>query len=132
MRDGEKLSWDVCQPVFVRSVWRAMIGLWLGESLFGVSIFRREFSGCLTGGLLVIALFFCAIQAGNAIFQHKQYTRIMVALLLQQLFIWVVMVILLVVVKVHPVGFVLGVSCLPAAILLTLAWYKWQSRRMPS
>ena len=72
-----------------------------------------------------------AILAGNTFLQHKQYKHIILALMLQQLLIWVAMALLLIVVKVHPVAFVLGASLLPLSIVLTLAWYSLNSRKKP-
>jgi len=132
MTEHGKQRWDAGQPIFVRDVLRTLVGLWLVSS--GISAFtcRQGFSGMLSGGVLGIALYLVAILAGKALLQQKSYSRIMLALLWQQSLIWVAMALLLIMMKVHPVAFVLGASLLPLSIIFTLAWYILQRKRMPS
>lgn len=130
-QDTPGLRWDVGQPIFVRDVWRALLGLWLVSSGISAVAYRGGFGGLLSGGLLGIALLWTAILAGNAFLQYKPYKRIILGLMSKQLLIWVAMALLLIVVKVHPVAFVLGASLLPLSIVLTLAWYSLNSRKKP-
>jgi len=131
MASDEKKRWDPSQPAFIVDVLRVMVGMWIAICAIGAFRFHQGFGGLLAGGLLAIALYLAAIQAGRAVGQH-QGSRALFWLLVQQIGIWVVMALLLAVVRVHAVAFVLGVSILPGAIILTLLWYLVQSRRMPS
>ena len=129
---AKERRWDPSQPGFVIAVLRMMIGLWFALGIGGALGCRQGFGGLVSGGLVAIALYLLAIQAGRAITQQKQYIQTFGALLAQQMIIWLLMAILLCVVKVHPVAFVVGASILPVAIILTLSWYALQNRRMPS
>ncbi|MHB9023760.1 MAG: hypothetical protein ACYC7E_06225 [Armatimonadota bacterium] len=124
-------KWDPCTPGFVGAVFRTMLALWVGISLGGLLLFRTGFSGMVTGGLLGIALYLVAMLVARWISPKANYTWILVLLLLQQIILWGGMLILLVGFKVNPIGFVLGVSILPAAIIVTLLWFhlcrKWLS-----
>lgn len=131
MTNDIKQRWDASQPLFARDVLLTLIGCWLVISGIGAISCRREFLGLLTGGLLVIALYLIAFQAGSRLIQHKKFLTIMLALMAQQAIIWIAMAVLLLVVKVRPVAFTLGASILPIAIVVTFLWYRVQSRRMP-
>lgn len=131
MTTGGQQRWDPSQPAFVVDVLKTLTGLWIAVSVLGALTIRPWFGGLLTGGLLAIALYLVAIQAGKAVALRRGHARVLAGLLLQQLGIWVLMAILLNVVKVHPVAFVLGVSILPVAIIVTLIWYAVQNKRTP-
>lgn len=123
--------WDPCTPAFVVTVLRVMLGLWVVASVAAIAAFRGGAGGVAGGGLLAIALYLLAAQAGARLSPEARARRVVFGLLAKQLVLWAGMAALLVVVKVSPAGFVLGVSILPAAIVLALAWYRLR-RRKPS
>ncbi len=129
MNENGKQRWDAGQPIFVRDVLRTLIGLWLLGCGISAVLFSQGFVGMLSGGLLGIALYLIALFTRKAFFHDKQYRHIMLALMLQQMLIWVAMAFLLLIVKVHPVTFVLGASLMPFSIIRPCVWYFVQRRR---
>lgn len=128
----EQQRWDPSSPGFVTAVLRTMIGLFLIVILLGILRYRAGIWGLLSGGALAMILYLTAMHAGRVFVRTKNYTRTMLWLMLSQVILWVGMALLLAVVKVNPIGFILGVSVMPAAIILTLVWYHIRKRRLPS
>jgi hypothetical protein len=107
-----------------------MIGLAAGVLLVGTWICPPAFTGLLSGTGIALLLFASAILAGRVFVHSHHYGRTMAWLLLSQFILWVSMALLLVVVKVHPIGFAVGVTILPLSVLMTLGWYVVRGRRM--
>jgi hypothetical protein len=124
--------WDPCTPGFVLSVLRATIALWLLASLLCIYIYRPVFWGVLSGGFIALAALLIIIRVGRQLSPTAHYAPMMLGLHGLHLLLWVGMAFLLAVVRVHPLGFLLGASVLPMAIVGTLAWYLVQQKRMPS
>jgi hypothetical protein len=124
--------WDPSTPGFVLSVLRATVLLWLCESLITLFSYRSAFWGVLSGGFIALAALLIIIRAGRQLSPTAHYAPIMIGLFCLHLLIWVLMAVLLAFVKVHPLGFLLGASALPAAIVGTLAWYLLQGKRTAS
>ncbi|HOS44170.1 MAG TPA: hypothetical protein PK794_10800, partial [Armatimonadota bacterium] len=114
--------WDPCTPRFLVSTMRMMVGLWIIVSAVAAGWFAPAFWGALTGGLVALAAFCIALRAGHAIAPGARFARIMTVLQLKQLALWAAIAVLMMVVKVEPAGFAVGVSILPVGILLTLGW----------
>jgi len=107
---------------FVREILWVMLGLWAIMLAVGLWRFPGSWSGLLSGGALAVALYLIAIRAGTIFLRTRRFGPVMTTLLVSQLVIWGGMAVLLAVLKVHPIGFVIGVSCLPLAVVLTLIW----------
>lgn len=75
------------------------------------------------GGLIAVILFVSAARAGKVFTEKVNYNSVMFRLMGAQLVIWVGMAFLLAYFKIDGPGFVIGVSILPVAIILTLTWY---------
>lgn len=115
--------WDPSLPGFPVAVLQTLCGLY-GLAVLLSSLFARSaFSGLLTGGGVAIALYLIALQAGRVLQRTRSFPKVMLWLILSQCIIWVGTAVLVTYIKVPPVGFVLGVSLLPSAIVLTLAYY---------
>ncbi|OPZ85365.1 MAG: hypothetical protein BWY76_01439 [bacterium ADurb.Bin429] len=115
--------WDPCTPHFLVSTMRTMVGLWIIVSATAAGWFASAFGGALAGGLVAIAAFYIALHAGKTVTPDARFARVMAVLQLKQLALWVAIALLIMVVKVEPAGFAVGVSILPVGILLTLGWY---------
>lgn len=124
--------WDPCTPGFVLTVLRATVVLWLAASLATFIGCRALFWGVLSGGFIALAALLIIIRAGRQLSPTTRYTPVMFGLFCLHLLLWALMAVLLAFVKVHPLGFLLGASVLPTAIVGTLSWYLLQQRRMPS
>lgn len=124
--------WDPCTPGFVVSALRVTIALWLLSSLGCLWVLPTAFWGVISGGFVALASFLIVIQAGRRLSPTARYARLMLGLFGCHLLLWVMMAVLLAVIKVHPLGFLLGASVLPVAILGSLSWYLYQQKRMPS
>ncbi len=108
---------------FIFAILRTMVGLAVCFSIAGVWIYRPALVGFISGAGIAISLFVIALQAGRVMTRSQSFGRTMSWLLLSQFVLWVGVAILLTVAKVHPIGFVIGVSLLPVAVLATWAWY---------
>ncbi|MEI7831681.1 MAG: hypothetical protein WCJ56_00560 [bacterium] len=115
--------WDPSLPLFVVDVQRLMVIIWPVVSLVGVIFFRPQALGILMGGLIAVILFASAMRAGKVLIENSNYNSVMFRLIGSQFIIWVGMAFLLVRFKIDGPGFVIGVSILPVAILMTLTWY---------
>lgn len=115
--------WDPSLPIFVEDVQRIILILWPVVSVSGYIFLNSRAIGILLGGLIAVILFVCAIRAGKVFTERNDYNSVMFGLVGSQLIIWVGMAFLLAYFKVDGPGFVIGVSILPVAILLTLTWY---------
>lgn len=128
----EHSRWDPNSPGFVIAVLRMIIGSGILVCLLGTALYRPGFWGFLSGCLFAIALYVIAVQAGRVFQRSHAFAQVMLWLLLSQFVLWVGMALLLAVAKVNPLGFVIGVSVLPTAVVLTLGWYAFRRRRLPS
>ncbi|MHB9131889.1 MAG: hypothetical protein ACYDBB_12490 [Armatimonadota bacterium] len=128
----DSVRWDPSQPGFIVAVLRTLVGLWLLVSLLGLLLFRSGFWGLFTGGLAAVALYAIAILTGKIFTQTSRFTGTLFWLLMLQFGVWIGIAVLLAVAKVHPLGFVIGVSILPIAIIITLIWYHVQRKRTSS
>lgn len=124
--------WDPSQPVFLTAVFRTLLGLSVVTSLLALLLARPLFSGVSTGAALGLLLYLIALQAGSRLAKGTRYGQAMLWLIVQQCLLWVGMAIILIVLKVNPIGFVVGVSTLPLGIVLALAWFALQKRRYSS
>ena len=116
--------WDIRQPGFLVTILRVMAALGIVATLGGLVCARPEFFGLLSGAGLAIALYLTAQQTGRILARTRSFSAVMFWLAGAQLALWGVMAVLIVTVKVDPLGFVLGVSVLPIAIVLTtLYWW---------
>ncbi len=115
--------WDPSLPIFVNDVQRLMVIMWPVVSLVGLIFFRPQAVGILMGGLIAVILFVSAVRAGKVFTERCDYNSVMFGLVGSQLIIWVGMAVLLAYFKVDGPGFVIGVSILPVAIIMTLTWY---------
>ncbi|HEY3377398.1 MAG TPA: hypothetical protein VGL77_07870 [Armatimonadota bacterium] len=125
-------AWDPNTLGFTDAVLRMMIGLGVVVSSVGALCFPAGWLGFLSGAALAIALYLIARQTGRIIARDGGYRLAMLWLLVSQFILWVGMAVLLVAIKVSPLGFIVGVSILPVAMLATLAWYAVQRRRFSS
>lgn len=123
-------QWDPSTPGFIEAVLQVMIGLAALVIAIGALIFPAAFFGLLGGGMLAVVLFLVARHAGRILRRTENYARTLAWLMISQLVLWIGMAVLLVVGRVHPVGFVIGVSVLPVSIVMTLAWYAWKKSRL--
>ena len=117
------VRWDPSLPIFVEDVQRLIVILWLVVSLAGFIFFPPQAFGILMGGLIAVILFVSAARAGKVFTEKVNYNSVMFRLMGAQLVIWVGMAFLLAYFKIDGPGFVIGVSILPVAIILTLTWY---------
>jgi hypothetical protein len=104
-----------------------MVGLWLAALLLGLAVWREGWWGLLAGGLLALALFGIAVIAGKRVLMLRGGCALFL-LFTGQLLLWAGMAYVLAVMKVHPLGFILGASILPVAIIVTLLWYVLRSK----
>lgn len=129
---SESQRWDPATFGFVTTVLRVMLGMGVLVVAGGLFGYRVGVVGIVTGAVLAILLYLVAMRAGMVFSRTKNYSQTMLWLLLSQFILWVGMALSLAVAKVNPVGFLVGVSILPVAILVTLAWYALRKRWMPS
>ena len=120
--------WDITHPRFVLATLRTLIGLAVCVTVGGTLVYRPACDGLLSGAGVAVALFIIAMQAGRVFARTHDFGRTMLWLLLSQCILWVAMAVLLAAVKVHPIGFVVSVSILPVAVLVTWGWYLLRGR----
>ena len=128
----ESQRWDPSGAGFVPAVLRAMIGLGVAVVAIGAVGYWRGISGLVSGVVLALILFLVAMRAGTIFTRSGNFARTMFWLLLAQCLLWVGMAVLLAGIKVDPIGFVVGVSILPVAILVTLGWYAIRRSKLLS
>lgn len=120
--------WDPSEPGFVRAVLRTLLLLSALTILTAFLISAKWGIGAVAGVIIAAGLYLIAMLAGRSFQRSQNFVKIMSWLLFPQFFLWVGMAWLLAGAKVHPLGFVFGVTNLPVAILLTLAWYHIRKR----
>lgn len=113
---------------FIFATLCTMVGLAACVSLAGAWVYRPACDGLISGSIIAISLFVIAMQAGRVLAHSSSFGRTMSWLLLSQFVLWVGVALLLTVAKVHPIGFVVGVSMLPVAVLVTWGWYVVSGR----
>ena len=124
--------WDPSSPRFVGAVLATLVGLVAVASVLGGIGWPGRFTGLLAGGLVALGLYLVAIVIGVSVRRGNRYRLVMVWLFLLQMVVWLGTAFALVRGRVDIVGFVVGVSLLPLAILATLCWYTLQKQRTPS
>lgn len=115
--------WDPSLPGFTTAVLRTLCGCYGVIVVAGMLASPPALSGLIAGGGLAVALYLIALQAGRVFVRTKNFAKVMAWLIVSQCIIWVGTAVLVAAIKVHPIGFVLGVSILPLAIVVTLAYY---------
>lgn len=120
--------WDPSEPGFVMSVLRTLLLLSALTMLSAFLISSKWGIGVVSGVIIAAGLYLTAMLAGRSFQRSRNFVKIMSWLLLPQFFLWIGMAWLLAGAKVHPLGFVIGVTNLPVAVLLTLAWYMIRKR----
>lgn len=120
--------WDPSEPGFVMSVLWTLLLLCALTILTAFLISLKWGIGVVSGVIIAVGLYLIAMLAGRSFQRSRNFVKIMSWLLLPQFFLWIGMAWLLAEAKVHPLGFVVGVTNLPLAVLLTLAWYLIRKR----
>lgn len=124
--------WDVGDPHFLFTVLQVMVGCWVLVVAIGALGQRAALWGFLSGGLLAVASFLVAIQTGRIFTRTHHFAAVMITLLSLQAVLWLGMILLIAVLHVDLVGFTIGVSVLPAAIVLTtLYWWLVKRKGVP-
>ena len=118
----EQQRWDPTRLEFIYATLRIMAGLAVGVTLGGGWIYRPALSGLLSGTGIAVLLFLIVMLAGRVLERSQSFARTMLCYLSLQFVLWVGVALLLIVINVHPVGFVVGVSILPVAVLLAMGW----------
>ena len=120
--------WDPSEPGFLLAVLRTLLFFCLLTLAVIFAVSSTAGIGAAVGCAMAIALYVIALQGGRTFRRTQHYAKTMGWLLLPQFLLWMGMAWALAVVKIHPIGFVIGVSNLPLAIVLTLAWYVIRKR----
>ena len=121
---GQPSRWDVTDPGFLVTVLHVMVLLGAAILVAGAFFSRGLFFGMLSGVLLAILFYAATLQAGRIFLRSRRYVLVMAWLLGSQVLLWAGMAILIAVLRVNSVGFVIGISVLPGAIILaTLYWW---------
>lgn len=121
---------DPCTPGFVVTVIRTMVLFWLVGMGGSLVVMREAFWGMTSGGAIALCAFLLVMHTGRQLSPTARYARLMLGLHLRHLLLWSAMAVLLAVLKVHPLGFLIGASVLPLAILAALAWYRVRYARL--
>jgi len=115
--------WDVTDPGFLVTIFRIMGILGAITLAVGLLLARGIFSGLVSGVVLVMLVYLATLQAGWIFLRTRQYLWVMCWLLGAQALLWIGMAVLLAVVKVNAVGFAIGVSVLPCAIIVSILYW---------
>lgn len=120
----EHPRWDVADPRFLLTTFYVMAGLGIAVTVVGTLIAPRAFSGLLSGVILAWLLYLATMVGGRIAVYAKHFAPAMFWLFGAQVVLWLGMAVMLIVVKVDPIGFVIGVSVLPGtAVLVTCYWW---------
>jgi len=115
--------WDVTDPGFLVTILRIMSVLGVMIVVAGALFARGMLSGLFSGVVLAMLFYLATLQAGRIFLRSHQFVWVMLWLLGAQILLWVGMFILLAMVRVDAVGFILGVSVFPGAIIVTILYW---------
>ena len=125
---ADEHRWDPSTPGFVMAVLRTLLLLCALASLVSFLISSKLGFGVISGVVIAVGIYLNAMFAGRSFSRSSNFAKILGWLIIPQFFLWVAMACLLALVKVHPLGFIIGVTNLPISVLLTLAWYLIRKR----